>query len=162
MPLFLARFLLTYWTTSVTVTEPVSGFAPPVVALTVTGYDPAGVPGLWVELLLLLHEASHSVEKPSTTIRLRKRKPRAARLREPAVKTIPSKPGSRAAKKMPRPVPRGGCICAVGATVVMFTVTGPAVGFAGATVHTDPDADKFGADVSLQVNVSGVLKPFVG
>jgi hypothetical protein len=44
----------------------------------------------------------------------------------------------------------------------MFTVTGPAVGFAGATVHTDPDADKFGADVSLQVNVSGVLKPFVG
>ena len=97
MPLFLARFLLTYWTTSVTVTEPVSGFAPPVVALTVTGYDPAGVPGLWVELLLLLQEASHSVENPSTTIRLRKRRPRAARLREPAVKTIPKRPGSKAA-----------------------------------------------------------------
>lgn len=154
--------MLPYWTTSVTVTEPLTGFTPPVVALTVTGYEPAGVPGFLVELLLLLQEASHSVEKPSTTIRLRKRRPRAARLREPAVKTIPSRPGSKAAKNMPRPVPRGGCSCAVGAMVGMFTVTGPAVGVAGATVHTDPEADKIGAVVSLQVNVSRVLKPFVG
>ncbi len=97
MPLFLSNSLLTYWTMSVTVTEPVTALTPPVVALTVTGYEPAGVPGFLVELLLLLQEASHSVEKPSTTIRLRKRRLRAARLREPAVKTMPSRPGSKAA-----------------------------------------------------------------
>ena len=89
----------THCTTSVTVVEPVTGFVPPVVALTVTTYDPAGVPGLPPPppLLLLLQEPSHSVEKPSTTIRLKKRIPRTARLRDPAVKTIPSRPGSNAA-----------------------------------------------------------------
>ena len=158
MPLFLANRLLAYWTTSVTVVVPVTGVAPPVVALTVTTYEPAGVPGLLVELLLLLQEASHSVEKPSTTIRLRKRRPRAARLREPAVKTMPNRPGNRAAKNMPLPVPRGRRICAVGAIVEMVRLAEFAlVGMEGVIVHTDPDDNR--AVVSVQVNVRAGCVP---
>src|SRR5271155_2173909 len=135
-----------------TVIEP-----PPVVVVMTTGYVPAGVPGFLVVVLLLLpHEASHSVEKPSTTIRLRKRRLRAARLREPAVKTIPSRPGSRAAKNMPWPLPRGRRNCAVGATVGMLTLTEAAfVGVEGVTVHgVAPDASR--AAGSVQTNVSTV------
>jgi hypothetical protein len=163
----MARFLtdllnLIYWTTSVTVVEAVTGFAPPVEAVTLTEYEPAGVPGLWVELLLLLQELSHSVEKPSATIRLRKRRPRAVRLREPAVKTIPKRPGSRAAKNIPRLLPRGRRSCAVGAKVGIWRLTEPAlVGVAGETVHTEPDDAKAGADASLQVNVRAGGVPLV-
>src|ERR1700722_10255877 len=163
----MARFLtdllnLIYWTTSVTVVDWVTGFAPPVVAVTLTEYEPAGVPGLWVELLLLLHELSHRVEKPSTTIRLRKRRPRAVRLREPAVKMIPKRPGSRAAKNIPRLLPRGRRSCAVGAKVGIWRLTEAAlVGVAGETVHTDPDDAKAGAEASLQVNVRVGAVPLV-
>ena len=149
MPLFLARFLLTYWTMRLSVIEP-----PPVVVVMTTGYVPAGVPGFLVELLLLLHEASHRVEKASTTIRLRKRMPRAARLREPAVKTIPSNPGSRAAKNMRWPLPRGRRSCAVGATVGIFTLTEAAsVGVEGVTVHgAAPDAIRAAGAVHIKVS----------
>src|SRR5438067_1898508 len=82
-----------YCTFSVMGKEYVRGFVPPVVALIVTGYVPAGVPGFFWELLLLLPPQApiHSVEKPKTTIRLSRRAPR---LREPAAKTIPNRPGS--------------------------------------------------------------------
>jgi len=70
----------------------VSGTAPPVVAVTVTVYEPAGVPGFfWLLLLLPPQAPSHSVEKPRTTIRPSRR---TARVRRPPAKTMPNNPGS--------------------------------------------------------------------
>lgn len=89
-----------YWlTTSVNLKLLVIGFAPPVVALTVTVELPAGVPGF--ELLLEVlppHEPSHTVEKPNATIKASMRiAPRRDAFRDPATKIMPNNPGSKAA-----------------------------------------------------------------
>ena len=84
-------------TTSVNWNDPVMGFEPPVVALTVMVELPAGVPGFdWPLPLVPPQEPSHRVEKPRTKIRLKMRTPRATPFRDP-VKTIPNNPGSKAA-----------------------------------------------------------------
>jgi len=77
-------------------TELVSAAPPPVVAFTVKGKEPVGVPGF---LLLEVppHEAIHIVERLSiTSIASIGREP-GERLREPNRNTMPNKPGSRTA-----------------------------------------------------------------
>ena len=83
-------------TVSVNVSELVIGFAPPVVALRVMGYDPTGVPGL-----LLLpppevppHEAIHSVDTPNPITNASIRAAAYDRFRALNVNTIPNNPGS--------------------------------------------------------------------
>jgi hypothetical protein len=102
----------------------VTGFAPPVVALTVMVELPAGVPGF--ELLLEVlppHELSHRVERPRATMRVTIRiAPRLYPFRDPARKIMPNNPGSKTAKKI-----RLLCSCgvwsrAVGAVVVTESV----------------------------------------
>jgi len=83
-------------TLSVNFTELVSGAAPPVVAFTVKGKEPVGVPG---SLLLLVppHEAIHNVETPSIMSTANTRREPDERLRESNRNTIPNRPGSRTA-----------------------------------------------------------------
>ena len=83
-------------TLRVNFTELVSAAPPPVVAFTVKGKEPVGVPG---SLLLLVppHEAIHSVERLSITSMAKTRSEPAERLRESNRKTMPNKPGSRTA-----------------------------------------------------------------
>lgn len=77
----------------------VSGLAPPVVAFTVMGNDPIGVPGL----LLLLppevppQEAIQTVENPRTISSASMRPAAIDRLRELNANTIPNNPGSSTA-----------------------------------------------------------------
>jgi hypothetical protein len=86
-------------TLSVNASELVIGFAPPVVAFTVMGYDPIGVPGL----LLLLppdvppQEAIQTVENPRTISNASMRPTANDRFRELNVNTIPNNPGSSTA-----------------------------------------------------------------
>jgi hypothetical protein len=83
-------------TLRVNFTELVSGAPPPVVAFTVKGKEPVGVPG---SLLLLVppHEAIHRVERLSITSIANMRREPGERLRESNRNTIPNKPGSRTA-----------------------------------------------------------------
>jgi hypothetical protein len=83
-------------TLRVNFTELVSGAAPPVVAFTVKGKEPVGVPG---SLLLLVppHEAIHRVERLSIRSIANIRGEPGERLRESNRNTIPNKPGSRTA-----------------------------------------------------------------
>jgi hypothetical protein len=83
-------------TLSVNFTELVSGAPPPVVAFTVKGKEPVGVPGF---LLLEVppHEAIHRVDKLSITSIAKMRRELGERLRESNRNTMPNKPGSRTA-----------------------------------------------------------------
>jgi hypothetical protein len=83
-------------TLRVNVTELVSAAPPPVVAFTVKGKEPVGVPG---SLLLLVppHEAIHRVERLSITSIANMRREPGERPRESNRNTIPNKPGSRTA-----------------------------------------------------------------
>jgi hypothetical protein len=83
-------------TLRVNFTELVSAAPPPVVAFTVKGKEPVGVPG---SLLLLVppHEAIHRVERLSITSIANMRREPGERLRESNRNTIPNKPGSRTA-----------------------------------------------------------------
>ena len=74
--------------------ELVSGAEPPVVALTVTGKDPVGVPGSLV-LEVPPQDEIHKVDNPRTAIRVSIRRPE--RLRETGVRRIPNSPGNRTA-----------------------------------------------------------------
>lgn len=74
------------------------GAAPPVVAFTLIGYVPKGVPGFPTEPLPELpQEASHKVEHPRTATNPTTRSATAQRFREPKVSMMPNNPGSRAA-----------------------------------------------------------------
>jgi hypothetical protein len=83
-------------TLRVNFTELVSADPPPVVAFTVKGNEPVGVPG---SLLLLVppHEAIHTVERLSITSIAKMRREPGELLRELNRNTIPNKPGSRTA-----------------------------------------------------------------
>ena len=77
----------------------VRGLAPPVVAFTVMGYDPIGVPGL-----LLLpppdvppQEAIQTVDNPRTISKASMRPAANDRLRPLNMNTIPNNPGSSTA-----------------------------------------------------------------
>ena len=85
-----------YCTVKVNFTDPVIGFAPPVVAFTTMFELPVGVP----ELLgvpppeLPPHEVVHRAPRLSKAITVRIRTVPSARLREPNTTTTPSSPGS--------------------------------------------------------------------
>jgi hypothetical protein len=83
-------------TLRVNFTELVSGAPPPVVAFTVKGKEPVGVPG---SLLLLVppHEAIHRVERLSITSIAKMRREPGEHLWESNRNTMPNKPGSRTA-----------------------------------------------------------------
>ncbi len=83
-------------TLRVNFTELVRAAPPPVVAFTVKGKEPVGVPG---SLLLLVppQEAIHSVERLSITSIVKIRREPGERLRESSRHTIPNNPGSRTA-----------------------------------------------------------------
>ena len=74
--------------------ELVSGAEPPVVALTVTGKDPVGVPGSLV-LEVPPQDEIHRVDNPRTAIRVSIRT--LEHLRESGVSRIPNSPGNRTA-----------------------------------------------------------------
>jgi hypothetical protein len=76
--------------------ELVSAAPPPVVAFSVMGKEPVGVPGF---LLVAVppQEAIHRVERLSITVIAKMRTEPGARLREPNRNTTPNKPGSRTA-----------------------------------------------------------------
>ena len=83
-------------TLRVNFTELVSGAPPPVVAFTVKGKEPVGVPG---SLLLLVppHEAIHRVERLSITSIANMRREPGERLQESNRNTMLNKPGSSTA-----------------------------------------------------------------
>ena len=85
-------------TVNVNFTDPVTGFAPPVVAFTTMFEVPVGVPGsLGVLLELPPHEDIQSAEKLSKMISASIRIAPSERLREPMVTNTPSNPGNKKA-----------------------------------------------------------------
>ena len=82
--------------------------------------------------------AIHSVENARRAISVSIRVAFRERLREPRVTTIPISPGSSTAKKMPRVRSRGRCKLAVGAVVVIVSVTDVALELLlGLKLHVD-------------------------